>query len=122
MFANKSSAGKHLVLDCRDISNAEVLRNPEAMLNLMDVVCETVGLTVLNKNHHRFCTGDITAVYMLTESHISLHTFSERNHMCFDLFTCKEIDESVLHDVAGFIITILGAGIRSDFRIIDRVF
>lgn len=122
MFSNKKSAGKHLVLDCRDISTPDVLRDAESMLKLMDVIVETVGLTVINKNHHLFNTGDITALYMLTESHMSIHTFSERNHLCFDLFTCKDIEDKILQDVAGFIITILGAGIRSDFRIIDRIF
>ena len=123
MFSTKKSAGRHLILDVREIPNTDMLTDKETMLKLMDVICEMLDLTIINKNHHQFSNGAITAIYMLGESHISIHTFPERAHVAFDLFTCHEYEsDKELQDTAGFIITILEGSLKSDFRIINRKF
>ena len=124
MFSNKETSGYHLLLDVRGIQNINVITDREAMLKLLDTICEQLNLTVLNKNHHQFSSnGAITAVYMLTESHISIHTYPERNFVAMDLYSCKQYEtDDILYQTAGFIITILGGSVDSEFKIFNRKF
>lgn len=123
MFSNKESSGRHLLLDIRGITNIGVITDREAMLKLLDTICDQLKLNVLNKNHHQFSNGAITAVYMLTESHISIHTYPERNFVAMDLYSCKQYDtDDVLFQTAGFVISLLGGSVDSEFKIFNRKF
>lgn len=41
--------------------------------------------------------GAFTALYLLGESHLSIHTWPEKNFIAIDIFTCGECD---VHSVA----------------------
>ncbi len=45
-------------------------------------------MTVLGQLKHDFGGGAFTAVYMLAESHMTIHTFPERNYISLDCYTC----------------------------------
>jgi S-adenosylmethionine decarboxylase len=34
----------------------------------------------------------ITGIVLIAESHISIHTFPDRDYICIDIFSCKEFD------------------------------
>jgi len=46
--------------------------------------------TLLNFTSHRFEPQGVTAVALLAESHISMHTWPELGYAAVDLFTCGE--------------------------------
>lgn len=81
--------GKHFMasyLDC----DPEALSNVEEMILAMDGAVSASGATLLNKAFHVFPPNGLTIVYLLSESHASLHTYPE-NGACFvDLFTCGD--------------------------------
>jgi S-adenosylmethionine decarboxylase len=81
--------GKHFVasyLEC----DPEAIRNVDALIAAMDQAVEASGATILNKTSHLFPPHGLTIVYLLSESHASLHTYPEFNACFVDLFTCGD--------------------------------
>jgi S-adenosylmethionine decarboxylase len=46
------------------------------------------GMNVLGSAKHDFGIGAFTGVWLLAESHFSIHTFPERNFVSLDCYTC----------------------------------
>ena len=58
-----------------------------------NILCETAnhcGSTVLNTVSHQFEPQGVTAVTLLSESHISIHTWPEKAMAVCDIFTCGD--------------------------------
>jgi S-adenosylmethionine decarboxylase proenzyme len=55
---------------------------------------EANNMTLLNSVVHHFenPVGAVTALYLLGESHLALHTFPENNHISMDCYTCGQCD------------------------------
>lgn len=50
---------------------------------------EAAGATVLSHHFHHFGDGSgVTGVVVLAESHISIHTWPERQYAAIDIFMC----------------------------------
>jgi len=79
-------AGTHLILDLWDANH---LDNLERMEQAMRDCVEACGATLLHIHLHHFTpNGGISGVAVLAESHISVHTWPERNFAAFDIFMC----------------------------------
>ena len=58
---------------------------------LMDTAINTIGeITVVNKFKHNFSPYGLSLIYILSESHISLHTWEESNYISVDFYTCGD--------------------------------
>ncbi len=86
------STGKHLVCDIKHIRNTDLLGSLEQMQKLMDKICEEHRFTILQKVFHQFEPQGTTILYLLSESHFSIHTFPEHNYAAIDLYTCRQYD------------------------------
>lgn len=66
------------------------LRDPHAIVRLFDAIVAGVGLTPIGRPvWHQFPhTGGVTAVWMLKESHLTIHTFPEFASASLNLFCC----------------------------------
>lgn len=84
------SSGKHLICDIKNIKNTDLMNDIEELKHLLDTICEKYLFTILNKAEHRFTPQGITILYLLSESHISVHTFPEKNYIAMDIYTCKD--------------------------------
>jgi len=51
-----------------------------------------MGLSVLGAAKHEFYPQGLTAVVLLSESHISIHTYPEQGYAYVDAFTCGDVD------------------------------
>lgn len=81
-------AGTHLILDLWQASNLDDLK---LMQRAMREAVEVSGATLLHIHLHHFtCSGGISGVAILAESHISVHTWPERNYAAFDIFMCGD--------------------------------
>ncbi len=82
-------AGRHLIADMWGIA-------PHTMPWVEDVMKEGAvyaGATVLNSTFHHFGNGyGFTGVVSLAESHMSIHTWPERDFVALDIFMCGECD------------------------------
>ncbi len=82
-------SGKHFVasyLHCDPKAISDVQR----LLEAMDGAVVSSGATVLDRCAHIFPPDGLTVVYLLSESHASLHTYPEFGACFVDLFTCGD--------------------------------
>ena len=79
-------AGAHLIVDMYDARHLDDLARMEQAF--LDAVT-AAGATLLHIHMHHFTpNGGISGVAVLAESHISVHTWPERNYAAFDVFMC----------------------------------
>ena len=84
-----SHQSKHLLLelyrcDCDKLNDESFLR---CTLNKGAKLANT---TVLNLISNKFEPQGVTAIALLDESHISIHTWPESNYSAIDIFTCGQ--------------------------------
>ena len=91
-------SGIHMVCDLKNISNQELLNNVSQLRDLLDSICQKYNYTILNKMEHVFEPQGCTIIYMLSESHISIHTFPEKAYIAFDLYTCRPDEKEETYD------------------------
>lgn len=81
-------AGTHLIIDLRGASRLDDL---EVMEKALRDSIKAAKATLLHIHLHHFTpNGGISGVAVLAESHISVHTWPERNFAAFDVFMCGE--------------------------------
>ena len=79
-------AGTHLILD---LWGAKYLDNLQRMESALRECVEKCRATLLHIHLHHFTpNGGISGVAVLAESHISVHTWPERDFAAFDIFMC----------------------------------
>jgi S-adenosylmethionine decarboxylase len=71
------------------------LKSRDALTALFDEIVRDLGLHVVGTPAwHVFPhPGGITGVYLLAESHLTVHTFPEHGTACLDLFCCRSRPE-----------------------------
>lgn len=82
-------AGTHLLVD---LWGARDLDDPTAIDRTLRACAEASGATVLGGDFHRFQPNGVSGVLLLAESHISIHTWPEREFAALDVFMCGECD------------------------------
>ncbi len=82
-----NALGRHLLLELKDC-NKEVLNDLEFLKNFLCEIAEKIGATVVNQAFHKFSPQGISAVVLIAESHICIHTWPEYNYASVDIFTC----------------------------------
>ena len=81
-------AGTHILLDCWNAHNLDNLEHIEAALRK---AVEVTGATLLHIHLHHFTpNGGVSGVAVLAESHISIHTWPERDYAALDIFMCGD--------------------------------
>lgn len=81
-------AGTHLILDLWEATGLDEL---DRMEQAMREAIAVAGATLLHIHLHHFTpNGGISGVAVLAESHISVHTWPERNYAAFDIFMCGD--------------------------------
>jgi len=89
----KMGMGTHLLVNLYGCP-VEVLKKSKVVLKLLNEVVKEAKLHKVGDSHFQFKPFGATAVVLLAESHISIHTWPEKNGMAaLDIFTCgKEGD------------------------------
>jgi len=83
-------AGTHLLID---IWGASRLDNPDFIDEQLRKAALATGATILHSHFHHFSpNGGVSGVVVLAESHISIHTWPEREFAALDIFVCGGCD------------------------------
>ena len=83
-------AGMHLLIDLWGASRLDDLKLIE---DTLVEAAEVSGATILHTHLHHFSpNGGISGVVVLSESHISIHTWPERDYAALDIFMCGDCD------------------------------
>ena len=111
-----SHQSKHLLLELYKCDYEKL--NDESFLRCsLNRAAKLAKATVLNLISNKFEPQGVTAIALLAESHISIHTWPESNYSAIDIFTCGQ---NMLPELASqYLIKALSAKEHS-LRIIER--
>jgi S-adenosylmethionine decarboxylase proenzyme len=122
MFTNAVCSGKHLICDIKNIKNKTLMNNMQELQTLMNNICAENNYSILQTSHHRFEPDGFSILYLLSESHMSIHTFPEKNYIAFDLYTCRTYpDNNTYNTIYNELVTLFDADKESPL-IVDRSF
>jgi len=84
-----STFGRHVAVDCWGV-NFDMLNDGEYLKDRMVEAAEKCGATVLSVQYKQFDPQGATVLVLLSESHLSIHTYPERGFAALDCYTCGE--------------------------------
>tara|TARA_B100000614_G_scaffold185253_1_gene166066 strand:+ start:800 stop:1234 length:435 start_codon:yes stop_codon:yes gene_type:complete len=111
-----SHQSKHLLLELYRCDYDKL--NDESFLRCtLNRAAKLAQATVLNLISNKFEPQGVTAIALLAESHISIHTWPESNYSAVDIFTCGK---NMLPEIGGqYLIEALNAE-EHFLRVIER--
>ena len=84
-----SHQSKHLLLELYKCDGEKL--NDESFLRcILNRAAKLANATVLNLISNKFEPQGVTAIALLAESHISIHTWPESKYSAVDIFTCGQ--------------------------------
>lgn len=110
--------GTHIIIDISNIINNHDLKYVNTIVPFLDDISQQFSLNVVNKATYQFKPYGVTGVYILSESHLSVHTFVEERKIAMDLYTCTEftrVDELISYLKSCF------DGCNISYKVIDRL-
>lgn len=121
--------GKHLLLEVIT-KDGKDLASVAKMKKFFEEIISRVGFTVVVKpEFYKFkprIKGDlsgVTGMCVVSESHISIHTWPETNYFAFDIFSCSDFDEDLVIEIIGELfdvdkmhLQIIGRGMKINFK------
>jgi len=81
--------GTHIIVDIIKINDKEKLKYSSTIIPILDNIVNQCNLNVVSVAFHQFEPYGFTGVYVLSESHLSIHTFVDEEKVCLDLYTCS---------------------------------
>ena len=89
---NPNVVGKHILIDVKNI-DGDKLKVVEHIKPFINFLVDELKLNVVGECSHQFEKDNtpygVTMVYLLSESHLSIHTFVDEGKITLDLFTCN---------------------------------
>ncbi len=82
--------GVHFLLDVAGAPFA-TLDDPILVETLLVDAVKAMGAKVLGIHIHRLSPQGVSGVVVISESHLTIHTWPERGEAAVDLFTCGDI-------------------------------
>ena len=93
----KDMFGPHLMLDLTEC-NEDKLKDYNLIFDILSDLPDKIGMTKITQPYVFPYKGivpedkGITGVVVIAESHISIHTFQEKNYCFVDVFSCKDFN------------------------------
>lgn len=78
-------AGRHVLFD---FFSEEYSSNLEKTKELLRESIKFAGATIISENFYSFYPGGFTGIFLLSESHFSIHTWSEIGLITLDSYMC----------------------------------
>lgn len=79
--------GEHVVADLWQCDQA-LLNDKKKIKKILKEAAKISLATPLKYQDHKFLPNGITGVWILSESHISIHTYPDHEYAHIDIFTC----------------------------------
>jgi len=84
-----STFGRHVAVDAWGV-DYELLNNAEWLQAQMVEAAEYCGATIMSVQAKQFEPQGATVLVLLSESHLSIHTYPEKGFAALDCYTCGE--------------------------------
>lgn len=91
--------GKHLLLDLFGVE-ALLLLDMEGFIEFIRPTLHDCLADVVGETHHKFPgqNSGYTSLFLLSSSHLSIHTWPEKNSAAVDIFTCGDVQTESISD------------------------
>jgi S-adenosylmethionine decarboxylase len=66
----------------------EKLDDADLLMNSLRQAAKSANMTILGEESYKFIPQGFTGLLLLSESHISIHTYPERGYAAIDVYTC----------------------------------
>lgn len=91
---NPVIVGKHAISDMYNCSvDLSVLEDIEQIRDHLREACKRAGATIESEHLHKFNPVGISGVFVLSESHISIHIWANERYISVDCYTCGDYTE-----------------------------
>lgn len=84
-----STFGRHVAADLWEV-DFDRINNAGFLQNQLIAAAERCGATVLSVSERQFEPQGATVLLLLSESHLSIHTYPERGFAALDCYTCGD--------------------------------
>ncbi len=96
----KKFLGIHVIAELHGC-NPEILNNPELITQILLKAAKDAKVTVVDYITKKFEPQGVSAVVVISESHITIHTWPEIEYAALDFYTCGEEDpEKAVREIA----------------------
>ena len=82
----------HIIAEFKGVEPRKISK-VEAVKEILDTIVKNADLNVLDFTSHQFKPHGVTCMYLLSESHLCVHTWPEYSYLTLDLFSCDKNDE-----------------------------
>ena len=87
--------GTHYIWDIYDV-DPSLISYVDDVHQQMELLNSYTLLTKLGQKYKQFDPIGVTGILLLSESHMSIHTWPEHRYAAIDIFSCKELDHTAL--------------------------
>ena len=117
-------AGEHMLVDL-DGCPPGLLSDDAAVEGILREAAVATGATILSGHFHHFGEGcGVTGVLVLAESHVTVHTWPERQFAAVDVFVCGDCSPRAALDIlrrgfmaSGCEVSVNKRGARQEFKV-----
>ncbi len=86
-----NALGRHILVEYYNCNN-EILKDPKLIETYMKESAIKMGATIVESCFHHFNPYGVSGAVIISESHLTIHTWPEYGYAAVDLFTCGTID------------------------------
>jgi len=84
------SLGNHLIIEMYDC-DPKIINDHALVEEIMVEASNISGAHVVNQVFHKFNPHGVSGVVVISESHLSIHTWPEYGYCALDVFTCGDL-------------------------------
>ncbi|MEM4662532.1 MAG: adenosylmethionine decarboxylase [Candidatus Diapherotrites archaeon] len=83
----KMTMGMHIIMEMYGCPS-ELIAHTSTIKRIFDEIIRAGQLNRISEAYHQFKPEGVTAIVLLEESHISVHTWPEFGYVAMDIYTC----------------------------------
>ncbi|QFF99672.1 S-adenosylmethionine decarboxylase proenzyme [Psychrobacillus glaciei] len=100
--------GRHIIAELWECDFDKLNDMPFIEQTFVDAALRS-GAEIREVAFHKFAPQGVSGVVIISESHLTIHSFPEHGYASIDVYTCGDLDPSI---AANYIADALNAGIR----------
>ncbi len=82
--------GIHILANLYRCKNEEILLKKGLLKKEIEKLIRKSGLGIVGNCFYKFKNAGVTGIFLISESHVSIHTWPEKNNsLNLDIFTCN---------------------------------
>ena len=94
--------GLHLIAHISNMLNVDIIKTVDVK-QLLEKIIDEMKINVNGEISHQFQPFGATLLYLLAESHMSIHFYVEEKYVAIDLYCCNEFidmnkDVEIIYD------------------------